>query len=134
MLPRASGGLERVVQGLAIGHAKRGHEVRDSVLTSEDQDDDPLLENLREAGVGVDVIRERARAYLRQRRMLEKLIRQIQPCVVHSHGYHADVVGASAARRAGIRALSTAHGFTGGGLRTAFMRVSNERTSADSTP
>ena len=33
---------------------------------------------------------------------------------MHTHGYHVDVVDAGAARRAGVRTVTTVHGFTGG--------------------
>lgn len=40
-----------------------------------------------------------------------RLIRERDIDIIHSHGYKADILGLIAARRTGIRALSTPHGF-----------------------
>jgi glycosyltransferase involved in cell wall biosynthesis len=55
------------------------------------------------------------RSYLRERAAVSAICRELQPAVVHSHGYRADVVGAAGARMAGVPIVSTVHGFTGGG-------------------
>ena len=77
----------------------------------------PLAEALRGAGIAVREVRVRSRAYLRERRRIRELCCAVRPTVVHTHGYRADVLAASAARSAGIPVVSTVHGFTGGGLK-----------------
>jgi len=58
------------------------------------------------------------------RRLLE-IIRVRRIDVIHTHGYKSDILGFLAARRAGIRCVSTPHGFSGKvGLKLAtFIRL-----------
>jgi glycosyltransferase involved in cell wall biosynthesis len=58
-----------------------------------------------------------SRSYVAERRQLTALISRLQPRLVHTHGYRADVIAASAARAARVPTVSTVHGFTGGGFR-----------------
>lgn len=44
---------------------------------------------------------------------LAAIIRERQIDIVHSHGYKSDILGLLAARKAGIRCVSTPHGFSG---------------------
>jgi glycosyltransferase involved in cell wall biosynthesis len=113
--PAAFGGLERVVESLAVAQHRRGHVVHVAAFIEQDRAEPPILGALRTAGVSVAVMRSAARAYGAQRRQLQMVIRSISPDVVHSHGYVADVMLALVARSA--RRVSTVHGFTGGGLK-----------------
>ncbi len=115
LAPARVGGLERVVHALTIGHHRAGHEVHVGVLTEENEPDHPFVVPLRAAGVAVHPLHFPSRAYLRERREVAKLIRRIQPDVVHTHGYRPDVLDAPVARRMGVPTVSTVHGFTGGG-------------------
>lgn len=114
--PGAAGGLESVVRLLAMGHARRGHAVHvAAVLPAAAPDEHPWLSLLRAGGVDVIPIRVGGRAYLRERAEVRALCRRLSPSVVHSHGYRPDVVGAGAARAAGVPIVTTVHGFTGVG-------------------
>ena len=55
------------------------------------------------------------RAYLRERAAIARLLREVRPDVVHTHGYRPDVLDAGVARGQGIAVVTTVHGFTGGG-------------------
>lgn len=44
---------------------------------------------------------------------LVEVIRERQIDVIHTHGYKSDILGLLAARRAGIKCVSTPHGFSG---------------------
>lgn len=57
------------------------------------------------------------RSYLREMRELRRYFQEFRPAVIHTHGYRADFLGGLVARRLGIPQASTAHGFTGGGLK-----------------
>jgi glycosyltransferase involved in cell wall biosynthesis len=59
----------------------------------------------------------RTRSYLREYRLLSALVARLQPGVVHTHGYRADVIGGAVARAHRVPTVSTVHGFTGGGRR-----------------
>lgn len=122
LAPAEAGGLERVVQSLAAGLQAHGEEhhvaaVLDHLV------EHPMFAPLRAAGVRVHPLLIPARAYRVERTAIESLCRQIDPDVVHTHGYRADVVDAPVARRLGIRTVSTVHGFTGGGWRNRAYEV-----------
>jgi glycosyltransferase involved in cell wall biosynthesis len=52
------------------------------------------------------------RSYARERRFIRELCREVQPTVVHTHGYRPDVIDGGVARKLRIPAVSTVHGFT----------------------
>lgn len=113
------GGLFRVVEALSSAQCEAG--LNPTVLAVAESDAaaaHPILANLREHGVAVEILRlERSRAYLRERRSVVAAARRLDVDIVHSHGYRADVVGATGARAAGFPTVATLHGFIGGGLR-----------------
>jgi len=114
--PAPYGGLERVVQSLAVSQARAGLEVHllailDRGLAPQAH---PFLIGI-EPGTPVTVLSLPARAYRRERRSLNALCRELQPTVVHTHGARVDVVDAPEARRLGLATVTTVHGFTGGG-------------------
>ena len=116
--PAEAGGLESVVRMLAAGLHGRGHSVR--VLTVEEaplRDGHPFASALQDAGVEVVRLPLPPRAYLRERAAAVELCRRIRPDVVHVHGERPDVVIAGPGRGLGIPTVSTAHGFSGEGLR-----------------
>lgn len=128
--PGRFGGLETVVRQLSSGLASRGHEVCVACRLSEgnDAESHPLVSALREADVVVEVIKLPHRAYGREQAALAALIRDFGAEVVHTHGYHMDVVGARAARQASVPRIATAHGFTGGGWRNRFYEILQRRS------
>jgi glycosyltransferase involved in cell wall biosynthesis len=77
----------------------------------------PFIGDLAQAGVPFSPIVAGARSYLTEFKLLASLVNRIQPAVVHTHGYRADVIGGQAARRCGVPTVSTVHGFTGGSRR-----------------
>ena len=133
--PGRFGGVETVVRQLATGLTGRGHEVRVVCRLAEDEDpaSHPLVSTLELANVAVEILQLPHRAYGRERTSLAALIREFDADVVHTHGYHMDVVGARAARLAGVPRVATAHGFTGGGLKNRIFEFLQRRSyrSAD---
>lgn len=114
--PATVGGLERVVQLLAGGHQRRGHDVGVAVVLH-DHTDHPFLAALAGTAVAVYPLAVRARHYGGERAAVAGLCRWLRPDVLHTHGYRPDVVDAGAARRLGIPTVTTVHGFTSGGWR-----------------
>ena len=115
--PGRFGGLESVVALLARGLAGRGHFVRVVAFHGLAADDHcQTFDGLAAAGVEVIEIRSPPRSYLAERRALAALLAHGSP-IAHSHGYHADLVTRFASADASRGAVSTAHGFTGGGLK-----------------
>jgi glycosyltransferase involved in cell wall biosynthesis len=122
LAPAHAGGLERVVHALAIGQQRAGHEVI-AVPISEQWIDHPFALPLMRAGVDVRPLTMPPRSYGRERAALADLFRQAAPDIVHSHGYHADVVAGDVARAAGSATVSTAHGFTQGPWRNRLYEM-----------
>lgn len=109
--PAPVGGLERVVQAQAIGMHRRGHTVRVvAVLDAAEPADHPFLQPLAAAGVRVDQVRLTGRGYLAERRAVRRILTEVRPDVVHTHGYRSDLLDAGVARALGIATVSTMHG------------------------
>lgn len=86
-----------------------------AVLPPSESDDHPFVNGLLERGVPVTPLIVKRRSYLREYRLLSQLVTRLRPAIVHTHGYRSDLIGGMVARAHGIRAVSTVHGFTGGG-------------------
>jgi len=112
--PIEFGGLEAIVQALAIGSRNSPVEMRVAAVIPENRADHPFLAPLRAAGVQTFPIVVAPRAYLRERAAMAEVCTRLRPHVVHTHGYRPDVVDAAVARRLKIPVVTTAHGFTGG--------------------
>jgi len=125
--PAEFGGLERVVQGLARGLRRRGHDMHVAAVFDGARQQHPFLGALRASDVAVYPIELPRRAYLRERRATAALCRRLQPDVVHTHGYRPDVVDATAARRCGVPVVTTAHGFTAGGWKNRLYEAVQRR-------
>lgn len=112
--PAPFGGLEGVLRALAVGHAKRGHEVH--VIAVLDQEDSAyrLLEDLRGGGVNVLPLTLPSRAYLRERAYVRDVYKRVRPDIVHTHGYRPDVLHAGPLRRLRTATVTTIHGYTFG--------------------
>ena len=121
--PTPAGGLERVVESLAVGHARRGHDV--TVLTLLDQSEDeshPFVDALTKQNVSVRTIRLAPKEYLRERREVAAVCRELRPDVVHTHGYRVDLLNRPVAARLGIPTVTTVHGASKmGGWKGAFF-------------
>jgi len=120
--PGNVGGLERVIQGLALGHHERGLEPEViSVITPDAERPHPFAAPLIEGGVPVHELRLQHRAYLAERRAVRGLLEARRPRVVHSHGYRPDILHGSLARSLGIATVTTEHGSSKlGGTSTLF--------------
>ena len=114
--PARQGGMERVVTMLSAAQRSEGTHVA-AVLSPAQVPDHPFITGLATLGVPVTTVAVPARRYLREYRSLRGLIDRLQPGVVHTHGYHADVIGGAAARSVGACTVSTVHGFLGVPLR-----------------
>jgi glycosyltransferase involved in cell wall biosynthesis len=117
--PAAFGGLERVVQTLAIARHQAGGDVRVAAIVTEEstQAADGFLDPLRAAGVPVHPVELPPRRYLRERAAVKELCRQHRPHVVHTHGCRPDLVDGGIAHSVDAASVTTVHGSTGGGAR-----------------
>lgn len=121
LAPMREGGLERVVTMMSSGHKSSVHV--GAVVEPSTAVGHPFIVQLRELGVPVTPIVVGARNYSSEFRLISALVAQLRPGIVHTHGYRSDVIGGLVARSHRIPAVSTVHGFTGGGMRNRF----NER-------
>jgi glycosyltransferase involved in cell wall biosynthesis len=117
--PGVVGGTESVVRGLATGHHRQGHQVHVIVVLDSPPQEHPLVRSLQESGVTVHALQLGARAYLRERRMVQHLLQQVRPSIVHTHGYRPDILDAPVARALGIATVTTLHGSSRIGGRSA---------------
>ena len=114
LAPAHAGGLERVVQGLAIGQRARGHQVTVAPVVERPMRGHPFIPPLQRSDVAVREIMVPHRAYRQEQGAVATLCNELRPDVVHSHGYHTDVVNGAAIRATGTATVSTHHGATGG--------------------
>ena len=115
--PAQFGGLESVVVNLCSGLARRGMRQTVVSVTDVEPTDHPMIVALEKAGVTVIPVVLPARAYLRESRALARIVDELRPQVVHTHGYRSDVIGGRVALKAGLGSVATLHGFTARSLR-----------------
>lgn len=108
--PAPVGGLERVVQALAIGQHRAGHRVLVIAVIDPGSQPHPFSAHLRAAGIDVEEIVLPGRTYLRERREVRARLQRFAPDVVHTHGYRSDLLNGPVARAQGAAIVSTVHG------------------------
>ena len=128
LAPARIGGLERVVQGLAIGQAQRGHDVTVVAVVEEPMPPDhPFRATLDAAKVPIRELVVPPRGYGIERRELASSIDALKPDVVHSHGSRVDVVDGETIRKLGVPTVSTVHGWTGGSIKNRLYEYLHRR-------
>lgn len=129
LAPARIGGLERVVQGLALGQARRGHDVTVVAVVEETMPTDhPFRAPFDGAKAPVRELVVPPRRYRIERRGLAALIQTLGPDVVHSHGSRVDVVDGETIRRLGVPTVSTVHGWTGGSIKNRLYEYLHRRS------
>jgi len=108
--PDTVGGLERVVQALAMGLHRRRHQVAVAAVVNQCTRSVPFIEPLVEAGVRVEALDLPGRAYVAERRAIRRLCEDFRPDVLHTHGYRPDVLHAGLARALRLPIVTTMHG------------------------
>lgn len=109
--PTAVGGLESVVLGISRGLVERGHSLTFVASVSPGHDSAPLLEQMEAAGVRAIALEYPSRDYFREWNAVRKLLDELRPDILHTHGYRSDILHGSSARRRKIAAVSTLHGY-----------------------
>jgi glycosyltransferase involved in cell wall biosynthesis len=118
--PAEAGGLERVVESLAVGLHRRGHDVTVATLLLGSSADHPFVQAFQGTGVNLHLLPMGRRDYLRERRELRALFASLRPDAVHTHGYRIDLLDRGIAARLGIPTVTTVHGASmSGGAKTA---------------
>lgn len=109
--PASFGGLEQVVLQLAAGRAARGLPTEVFILLTAGSATPTIVEMLERAGVRATVVRVAHRAYRKEQEAIRAAASAFGADIVHTHGYHTDVLAPKPARAAGSALVSTAHGF-----------------------
>jgi len=117
LAPAPIGGMETVVYGLAREQHRRGHQVLVMPVLHEAPEGHPFVAALKRDGVPVSAVVIPVRGYRRERSAVRRHLDATAPDVFHTHGYRPDLVDAPVARGRGIATVTTAHGFSGGGLK-----------------
>lgn len=118
-------GAERWVLALA-NNINREHLVCDLAVSQEGGNQDLTVAELYPGDAGaVHYLPMRGRFDVRVVNQLVEVIRRRNIHVIHTHGYKSDILGLIAARKAGIKCVSTPHGFSGnvGFKLGAFIRL-----------
>ncbi len=103
-------GAERWI--LALNNNLDPEKVRsDLVVTTEQGKRPEILKHFNAGACQSFEIEMNARFSMAAIRSLVALIRQREIKIIHTHGYKSDIMGLVAARMAGIKAISTPHGF-----------------------
>jgi glycosyltransferase involved in cell wall biosynthesis len=106
-------GAERWVIALA-NNLPGEHMICDLAVTRESASQDlSVAEHYPEHVGQVHYLPMKGRFDFRAVLQLVEVIRKRQIDVIHTHGYKSDILGLLAARRAGIKCVSTPHGFSG---------------------
>ncbi|HEU5217620.1 MAG TPA: glycosyltransferase [Gemmatimonadales bacterium] len=116
LAPAPFGGLERVVERLALAQAESGRPVGVAAILDAGAAEPAFLTRLR-GPVEVLPLVVPPRAYRTEQALLGNLMMAWKPAVLHTHAARPDVRARSPARRHGVALVSTTHGFTGGGLK-----------------
>lgn len=118
-------GAERWVLALA-NNIDRDCVICDLAVTRESEHQDLTVAEVYPRAVGeVHYLDMAGRFDLRVVLQLVGVIRRRQIDVIHTHGYKSDILGLLAAKKAGIRCVSTPHGFSGkvGFKLATFIRI-----------
>jgi len=111
--PAPIGGAEAVVRALSKATLRSGREVW-IVALLDGGGDHPFVVQARADGTPVIEVRCGRRRYLSEARRVGDALRELAVELVHTHVYHADLVGYLAARRARLPVVATLHGYAGG--------------------
>lgn len=120
LAPGVIGGTERVVEMLATSQIRTGNNVTVVSILTEGGDKQAFAASLEANEIRVERIIAHHRSYMKESSAIGNAIFRLQPSVIHSHGYHTDVLLALISRRHSATLVSTAHGFTGGGWKNRF--------------
>ena len=116
LAPAREGGLESVVAMLSERQGRDRVHVA-VVLSPNEAENHPFVSRLERARIPATRVVVGARGYFREYHLLGDVVRRIRPDVIHTHGYRSDVVGTIVALKHRVPAVSTVHGFVGGGIR-----------------
>jgi glycosyltransferase involved in cell wall biosynthesis len=126
--PGEFGGLEEVAIRLCGGLRRRGHDVAVVSVTSEPGQARVFRDALVREGVQVFPLVVPGRRYAREVAEVRRVLHQVRPQALHTHGYRADVLHSLAGAQTGTPLVTTLHGFTGGGVKNRIYEMLQVRS------
>lgn len=117
LAPAPYGGLESVIEVLAPAQAAAGHDVTVVCVYASDPGDEPFWQSLQGSRVRAVPLVLPGRQYRAERARIREILVQTGARIAHTHGYRPDVLAAPVARAAGVKTVTTVHGFIGGSRR-----------------
>jgi len=121
--PAEAGGAESVVLAVAAAAPERTRVILLNQVAAATAGSHPLAELLRQQGVGVDEVRCGRRRYGAESRAITRLLLSANAALLHTHGYHATLVGWHAARRARLPVVGMVHGYLDRNLKERLYRA-----------
>jgi glycosyltransferase involved in cell wall biosynthesis len=119
------GGAEAVVEALATAGQEFTQVFVLSQIWPREEPAHPYLTRMLERGIRAREIRCGRRKYLAEVTALEKELRTVDARVIHTHGYHSDLVGYFAARRVNVPIVATVHGYIRRSLKEHLYNVAD---------
>jgi len=127
LAPAPFGGLETVVKALASGQFTSGDDSCIAAVVSGDPAGHSFVGDSQLGGCPIIPIQVDGRRYGQERAAVRKTLVGRGADILHTHGYRPDVLLSPLARRMGIQAVTTVHGFTGGGIKNHFYEFLQRR-------
>jgi glycosyltransferase involved in cell wall biosynthesis len=121
--PSPAGGAESVIVALACGAAESTRVILLNQTAAAGDPPLPMASRLRRCGVEVVEVRQGRRHYFAEVREVAGIVRRLGAGLLHTHGYHGTVVGYAAARRTGLPAVATVHGYLERNLKERLYNV-----------
>jgi glycosyltransferase involved in cell wall biosynthesis len=116
------------VQLLARGLHGRGREIHILAILDHSGLGEEFLEPLEHVGVPIHRLRIHSRNYAAELRFVHRTCRKLSPHVVHTHGSRTDVLDATLARLLDFPTVTTVHGASRLGGRSALYEWLQERS------
>jgi len=104
-------GAEMWILALAKNFNQNSVSCRLAVSSESMEQNLEIYDRFRNLGLDADKVNMRGRFDIRGIMRLSRLLKKKNIGIIHTHGYKSDIVGFIAARIAGIKAISTPHGF-----------------------
>lgn len=123
----SGGGAEAVIESLAIAGRGRTRVIVLNQIAGPHDAAHPFVARLRQRDVAADEIRCGRRSYRAEARALGGQLAGRAVAAVHTHGYHADIVGYFATRGLGLTLVSTVHGYIRRSLKEHVYNVLDKR-------
>lgn len=116
-------GAEKVMLNLAVGTNTNDYRPWVAALRSTHNPHIEVIEEATKQGVSTFIVDSRGRIDLGAVTKLARFIRENNIALLHTHNYKSNLIGLLAAKRAGIPAVATVHGYIGSDRKARFYEA-----------